>query len=192
MPLRIKRRITRSNLTAALLSALILFSLALARPAAAWEQVCLHMPLGPTWFVGRFYLAHGFNPFLAHTEGLPMKYVGEDGDHEYLPRHADINIDGRPLSFSSRTVADELLESSALGAGRRFCFSVRHVPEGEPLFAYVATQTEAADVVACKTPPGDSSVWFVQTPVNQTPRKLWLRAWGSNFKLWCEYNHESD
>ena len=60
-----------------------------AAPAGAWDELCMHFPLGKTWFAGRFYLIHDFQ-----LDGLkvPARILGEDfGPHNWRKLKARLN-----------------------------------------------------------------------------------------------------
>ena len=169
---------TASLIFAALAS--LTLTLAPARDAAAWDRVCVHLPLWKTAYSGRFHVIHSF-------KGAPGKvpnavFVGSGAERALhaLPEF------GRRTDRIWSARANGQITSGNLSASKSGCVDIRGIPNGQPFFVYI--YPSLGKPALCDPRGNNPNPWYVQ---QDRPRKeLWHHAWGGVRSAKCEWRHE--
>ena len=145
--------------------------------AAAWERVCMKLPLWKTGYAAKLVVVHGFPT--------------EDG----IPTHQDIPGTSRdaPLpeslggnSRNGRVVAAGGVSSGVFAVNQGRCVDITGIPEGAPFIVYV--QPEGGTARLCETHPSNPDPWYLQT--TRPYQTLQYEAWGTTFNAKCKFTHE--
>ena len=152
--------------------------LAPTAPAAAWERVCMKLPLGKAAFSATLNVLHGFK-----TEwGIPNSYDVPGKSHRGgVPRELRAPDYHNP--------ADGLITSGVIAANRSACADISAFPPGTPFVVYV-DPTWAGNARVCATHPSNPDPWYLQT--NRPYSTLWYEAWGAVWSPKCEFKYESN
>ena len=145
-------------------------------PAAAWEQVCMKLPLWKTWFAGTLNVLHGFRA----GDEIPSSYVGPDGVLQPVP--AELH------NSQGHNRADGLITSGSIRVNQSKCVDISGVAEGEPFLVYVDIGTYRGARI-CATHPSNPDWWYLQT--RRPYRTLWYEAWGDAGSPKCAFKHEA-
>lgn len=146
------------------------------RPAAAWDEICVHMPWG-TWYSGKFHVVHDFFTFSGE---LPGSYQDSSGRHyNGLPKE---------LGGSYRVRAQGFLSSPSLSVGRSACVSARDIPDGQAFFVYIQADIGAAAL--CSTHHTNPNQWYLQQ--RRPFRQIWWQVGGGVRNPHCNYWMETN
>ena len=136
-------------------------------PAAAWEEVCMKLPLWKTWFA-------------AHLTAVPV-YNPDRGVDRLMPTR------GYPL-YERHVPAPNEIVSRRIQVNQSKCVDIRTIPYGTPFIVY-AHVVEGTPRL-CDTHPHNPEKWYVRT--NSPYRTLWYEAWGSSSNPKCKFVYESN
>ena len=161
----------------------LVFAFALAvlpvNGAAAWERVCMKLPLWDTGYAAKFVVIHGFPA----AEGLPT--------HQDLPgtsRDAPLpETVGGDTRNGRRVVAAGGVSSGVFIVNQTRCVDITGIAEGTPFIVYVAP--EGGHARLCETHRSNPDPWYFQT--SRPYRALNYEAWGTTFNAKCEFKYES-
>ena len=163
-----------------LLAALTALTLALApaQSAAAWERVCMHLPLWHTWFAARFHVVSDF------STGYHVSVPGSIWDWE---RKKQLRIlPHQDLGASLNNRATGFQRSAVIGANASRCLDISAMRPGTPFIVY--THVEGGKAVLCKTHPDNPKPWYFQAKTRY--REIWYKSWGASQSPRCEFTHE--
>ena len=180
------------------------------RNAAAWSEVCVHLPAWRTWFAAHFYVVHDFD---AETPGLPALVLDRpppDASHlppiseaieelenqwqsearRLLPWLPDVLRNNRGGLFNTGKEAYALKQSSTITAGQTRCVSIDDLRRGAPFFVLVDVHhvdglfyCEIQEDAARRNP------WY---PQQNRARKMVYVAEGRVFNPSCYYSWEEN
>ena len=137
-------------------------------PAAAWDEVCIHLPL---WRVGyyleSFTVAHGFDPQRGRPTEHPINY----------------DVAGNRTNPSNGVIVSE-----DIAVNQSRCVDISGVPEGEAMMMYIEVGNGPA--VVCGTHSSNPNWWYEQT--DRPYRRLWYEATRTVWNPVCSYVRESN
>ena len=149
-----------------------------AAPAAAWEQVCMKLPLGKAAFAATFTVVHGF---WAHW-GIPNAY-NVPGERLRRPVPPELN------PYEGHNPADGAIVSGSIVVNKSKCVDISGVENGEPFIVYVDSGWYGA-IRLCETHRNNPDKWYFQQ--NRPYRTLWYEAWGVASSPKCAFVRESN
>ena len=140
-----------------------------AAPAAAWEQVCMKLPLWKTWFaLESFHVAYEFDPSI----GRPTGY------------HVHEEVEG-----SRHNPAAGNIRGPYIAVNQSKCVDISGLAEGTEMMIYIAV-SGVTKYRVCETHPANPDWWYVQS--DRPYRTLWYEAWGSTANPKCKFTYESN
>ena len=154
-------------------------ALAPVSPAAAWQQVCMKLPLGKAAFSATLNVVHGFNPAL----GIPTAYRAHGQNYHH-------GLPGELGPFERPNPANGLITSNGyILANQSKCVDISEVPEGDYFIVYVDPSWNG-NARLCATHPSNPHRWYAQT--RRPYHTLWYEAWGAVWSPECEFKYESN
>ena len=164
--------------------------------AAAWDEVCMRLPLWKTGFAAHFHVVHGFD---GDVPGLPYAvWADEEVEENYweggnvIPPLRDELINRRDLLNYQKTASDQV-QSGAIRVNQTRCVNISGMYDGEPFFVLANIHGKAGkNYVYCEIHPSAAAVnpWYNQT--DRPYRKINFEARGSVSSPKCEFTHESN
>ena len=161
------------KITPLMLAVLTTLALAPLQEAAAWQRVCMKLPLWQTWFAAHFHVIVGFDTSDGRLPGAEGYYL-----RNQLPKE----LGGDPEKYAWGSPR----KSPSFRVNQSRCVSIEHVADGEPFFVYV--QAAVGKAVVCKTHHTNPNPWYHQQ--NRPYQELWYKAWGTSGHPRCEFTHE--
>ena len=147
-------------------------------PAAAWDEVCMKLPLGKAAFSATLNVLHGFRA----EWGVPSAYdIPGERYRGGVPSELGPSQSHNP--------ADGLITSGSIVANKSKCVDISGVREGEPFIVYVDPGWSGSARI-CATHPSNPDRWYFQT--RRPYRTLWYEAWGAVWSPKCEFKYESN
>ena len=163
-------------------AAALTLALTPAQDAAAWERVCLKLPLWKTWFTADMHVVHSF-------KGVPGKvpnavFHGPTGEpRKWLESLPDF---GKRTDHRWQGRADGQIISRGIAANQERCVDIRHIPVGQPFFVYI--YAHLGRNLLCETHHTNSNPWYYQR--NAGYRDIVYEAWGAVHSERCEFRYE--
>ena len=149
-----------------------------AAPAAAWEQVCMKLPLWKSWYSGTFHVVYDFH---THLGVIPNSfYVSKTHSSTQLPD---------ALGGSTDVRADGQIDSATLRVNNTKCVDISRIRNGDAFFVYIKPDVGNAAAL-CETHPSNPEKWYIQT--SRPYRTLNYESWGGVAHPKCKFTHESN
>ena len=165
-------------------------------PAAAWDEVCMRLPLWKTGFAAHFHVVHAFN---GEQPGLPIavwRIVQSPDDHEWgeyvIPSIQRNIINGGDL-FNSDKLAYGQIQSPDIRVNQTRCVNITGLRPNEPFFVLLNVHGKSGRYyLYCDIHPSAAAVnpWYNQT--DRPYRKINFEARGVVGNPKCEFTHESN
>ena len=156
-----------------------------ARSAAAWDEVCVHLPLWHSAYVAHVVVAHDYD--FRHSmprrfpEKPPQSLLANDQWKTVWDEYH--NAPGHTVTRRSGD-AGKTIHSGKFGVNSHRCVRVRHIRQGHGFAVYVVSAGASA-VAHCATDGNTRERYYKQQ--NRPHRKLWFRATGTDWHPRCHY-----
>ena len=159
----------------AVLTTALTLALAPAQDAAAWQRVCMKLPLWKAWYSAKFYVVYDFDTRNGRLPGLMLSKAG----HVRIPLPSNLGGDPEKLAQAFRV-------SPTFAVNQSRCVSIKHLSYGSPFLVYV--QVAGGTAAVCETHHTNPNPWYRK---QKRPYKdLWYDAWGASLHPRCAFVRE--